>query len=329
MTNLQVYTRLNHLNVTLSYSAVLKSVTDISKRHEAPIHQWIKSGSPFKFVGDNVDKKKGVRDLRSDNRSELKHMFSLLAVKGRVTPPPRPSHFVPVSLTSLPVSHFLPSESDVSAVRQNLIVLVSRVLCQYIKCLNSQKRSVVTHIPHVHSSEMATKSEVVVLDVLHKNETLHADMVDIMKEEQSYLGGKSDLTVISGGDQVTCERQRCSQQHMMDADTRSGRLELLEPCVEDWHCLLSVLGVGVKHKLNLQNSVHLYICFVTYTCKYCILLCTCYYYTILCMCVYYLDHMEVCIHRQLKGPWYLVASLLSAWSTSTSKGAKKRPSCMP
>ena len=115
-----------------------------------------------------------------------------------------------------------------------------------MKCFRRQKHSVVGHILHAHSSEMATKSEVVVLDILHKNVTIHADMVDITKEIQSYLGDKCRDTFLSGSDQVTCERQRCSQQHLMDADTRRDRLELLEPCTEDWHCLLSILGVRAK-----------------------------------------------------------------------------------
>ena len=57
--NLQVYTRLDHLNVTLSYTAVLKLINDISERHRAPIERWMQEGASFKFVGDNVDKKKG------------------------------------------------------------------------------------------------------------------------------------------------------------------------------------------------------------------------------------------------------------------------------
>ena len=65
----------------------------------------------MKFVGDNVDKKRGVRDIRSDHHSELKHMYSLLAVKARVKPPPV-SHFVPPHVSSHQVSHFLPTESD-------------------------------------------------------------------------------------------------------------------------------------------------------------------------------------------------------------------------
>ena len=97
---------------------------------------------------------------------------------------------------------------------------------------------------------MATKSEVAVLDVLHKNETKSADMVDIMREQQSYLGEGFTHTVLSGGDHVTCERQQGSKRHVMDSDTRTGRLELLEPCVEDWHCLMSILGVCTIHTCN-------------------------------------------------------------------------------
>ena len=39
---------------------------------------------------------------------------------------------------------------------------------------------------------MAEKSEVAVIDILHKNEACHADMLDIMKAQQSYLGNKFD-----------------------------------------------------------------------------------------------------------------------------------------
>ena len=241
-----MYTRLNHLNVTLSYSAVLKSVGEISTRHGTPLQKWINDSSVFKFVGDNVDKKKGVRDIRSDHHGELKHMFSLLAIKGSVKPPPTVQNFVPISLSALPVSHFLPTKSDVAAVKKNLIILISRVLCEHIKPLKCIKQVLVHHIPHIDSSDMAKKSDTIVLDVLHKNEAKHADMIDIMVEQQSYLGPDFSGSVLSGGDLMTCERQTGSKQHMMDADTLQDRLELLEPIVEDWHCLQSVLGLGNK-----------------------------------------------------------------------------------
>ncbi len=54
-----MYTRLNHLNVALSYTAVLSKITSISEQHKVPIQKWIDEGASFKFVGDNVDKKRG------------------------------------------------------------------------------------------------------------------------------------------------------------------------------------------------------------------------------------------------------------------------------
>ena len=78
-----------------------------------------------------------------------------------------------------------------------------------------------------------------------KNEVKHSDMVDIMKIQQSYLGDDFPETkkVLSGGDQLTCERQYCAQRHLMDRDTPRDRLQLFEPVCEDWHALMSFLMV--------------------------------------------------------------------------------------
>ena len=50
---------------------------------------------------------------------------------------------------------------------------------------------------------MATKSDVVVCDVLHKNENKRVDMIDIMMSTQDYLGKDFKHTVASGGDLLT------------------------------------------------------------------------------------------------------------------------------
>ena len=71
----------------------------------------------------------------------------------------------------------------------------------------------------------------------YKNEACHKDMLDIMKHQQSYLGNDYTGKVLSGGDLLTCERQRCAQQHVMDSDTTKEKLELLEPVVEDWQLI--------------------------------------------------------------------------------------------
>ena len=67
---------------------------------------------------------------------------------------------------------------------------------------------------------MVAKLEVVVVDVLMKNETKHSDMIDIMSQMQDYLGQDypSDHRILSE-DQLTTERQVSAKHHIMDGDT--------------------------------------------------------------------------------------------------------------
>ena len=180
-------TRLNHLGVTISYKQLLKVVDALSKHHEAPIKKWIDDGATFKFVGDNVDRRMVVRDVRSDNHDKLVHMFSLIAVRDRVKPPPFSPTFTMQRLLGPPTFSSLIELSDVQKVKDNLVVLVSRDLCKYIKCLSQCASSLEWHIKHTHSSEMAAKSEVAVLDVLHLNESKNSDKLEIMKEIARYV----------------------------------------------------------------------------------------------------------------------------------------------
>ena len=234
------------MNVCVSYTATLSLVDELSKRHTVPLTQWIANGIVFKFWGDNVDKKKGVRDVRSDHHGELLHMYSILAGHSRTPGSNLSCSGCVANLESLPSEMFLPSPDDVRAIHSNMIVLVSRVLTQYIPDLHRFSKVIPSHIIHEYSTEMAKKSEVVVVDVLMKNETKHSDMIDILSKMQEYLGEDypSDKRILSGGDQVTCERQVGAQRHRMDGDNVVDRLGILEPVTEDWHCLVCLLSVS-------------------------------------------------------------------------------------
>lgn len=71
-------------------------------------------------------------------------------------------------------------------------------------------------------------------------------MVDIMVTAHKYLGEEFPQSgkVLSGGDQLTCERQFCAQHHLMDGDTPHDRLQNLETVCEDWHTLMNLLIVS-------------------------------------------------------------------------------------
>ena len=219
---------------------------DVSKLHSIPLEQWIAEGSIFKFIGDNVDKKMGVRDVRIDNQGDMLHMYSLLAARSRLPCLDLPRTGKVADVASLPWESFLPTQEDIDGITSNLVVLVSRILTQYFNDLSVLSKSVPSHIKHKYSQEMSKKSEVVLLDVLMKNEATSTGMLDITKTIQDYLGEDypSKNKVASGGDQLTCERQAAAMRHMMDGNTLKDRLQLLEPQSKDWHYVVCMLKVS-------------------------------------------------------------------------------------
>ena len=253
----------------MSYTPTLKLIDDISKLHTIPLLQWITDDVLIKFWGDNVDKKRGVRDVRSDHHGSLLHMYSILAGRSRTNAKDLSPTGCVSSLSATSALEFLPSSEDHHAVRNNLVVVVSRILTQYIDSLSVFSKSVSAHIQHKYSKEMGRKSEVIVLDVLMKNEAKHSDMIDIMKCMQGYLGENypDEKKVLSGGDQLTCERQVGAQRHTMDGDTVHDRLGILEPVTEDWHCLVSLLSVS---RTSSIVYTHIHVLCTTHTLPGCL-----------------------------------------------------------
>ena len=238
------------MNVCGSYSGTLKFIEEISTYHAAHLQKWINEGTVFKFWGDNVDKKLKVRDVRSDHQGgDMLHMYSILVARSRTQASLLPHTGQLSTLTEVPGKFFLPSCDDLSKLKSNLVILVSRIITDQ---LFSYRKVVTKHILHPYSKEMTEKSEVLVLDVLMKHEAVNKDMIDIMRKLQSYLGTDYDQQrrVVSGGDQLTCERQIGAQRHLMCGNTVTERLEVLEPTSEDWHFLVIVIGVSTYNKLQ-------------------------------------------------------------------------------
>lgn len=249
---LQAWTRLNHINITLSYSSILRHVKEISKCHTKLLDKWLDEGAFVKFVGDNVDKTINVCDIRSDHHGRLLHMFSLMAVKACVVPPHPLTAFLTQTVCTDEVDLYLPSKDDITIVQNDLEVLVSRIMCKHINGFKDLKWFVTSHIPHRYSSEMANKSEVVVLDVLHNNEIEAKDMVEIMKVMVSYLGTMYQYRALSGGDNVTCEHGQGVKRHIQCSNSSTGCLDQLQPVVEDWYCMMNFMIVSNNYQIILD-----------------------------------------------------------------------------
>ena len=110
-----------------------------------------------------------VRDPRSDHKGDMLHCFSLLVGRSRTPALELPFTGQLSKLAETPNEFFLPKRADVLAVKENLVILVARILTEYFTALAPFSELVPKHILH---TEMSKKSEVVVLDVLmQKTET--------------------------------------------------------------------------------------------------------------------------------------------------------------
>lgn len=119
----------------------------------------------YKLVGDNIDKGVKARYMRADHHhNKSLHYFHSFAVANRVDFSSY-SDVRPSSCVNSPkhrAAQLLPSQQDDKAIRNNFIILVSRILVDNIPFFMETFDGVVTrHIKHKYFSEMATKSHVV------------------------------------------------------------------------------------------------------------------------------------------------------------------------
>ena len=67
--------------------------------------------------------------------------------------------------------------------------------------------------------------------------------------------------MLSGGDQLTCERHYCAQRHLMVGDTPRDCLRLFEPVCEDWHALMCFLMVIIIPNYSQKFSPEVFTLF--------------------------------------------------------------------
>lgn len=183
----QVYTRLHKLGLCISHKAATLVFKKLSENHDRQVFDWmnrenlcsdfalqaqevsVAPPSPcFILQGDNYDTTVHVRDMRMDNQNKSLHYFNTYAAKDRpeFCKMDSTDNSSPTDIMSAPKSTFLPTMVDCKAVRDNYIVLVARVLTEYLTFLQPLKQCVPSHVLHQYSSLMSEKSEIV-SDVLY------------------------------------------------------------------------------------------------------------------------------------------------------------------
>jgi L1 cell adhesion molecule like protein len=145
-------------------------LTDMGENHTEPVHVWRQQivapsngySKRFVIVGDNIDKRVNPRDMRIDRQAQSLHYFHSYAVRNRVPSSHLDGTHAQCDIKRLPISTFLPTLEDCTAICDNYIVLVSRIIVKHLTCFSAFQASVPSHIVHEFSSEMTQKSEMVI-----------------------------------------------------------------------------------------------------------------------------------------------------------------------
>lgn len=119
----------------------------------------------FRIVADNVDFSVKARIQTKVHSNQSIHWTHQYAVLDRVTSKGEDSK--PKSaLSDLQPSALLPTQDVQNAIKEDCVILVSRILTTYLKAFQHLRNVVVHHIPHKHSALMSQKSQIVSMPYL-------------------------------------------------------------------------------------------------------------------------------------------------------------------
>lgn len=92
--------------------------------------------------------------MSQDNKNKSFHWFNLVAFKDQVSGKTLPNK-CEVTLADAPISSFIPSHSEINKLKQDYVVLWSRVIVKYLKQFSFLRSATIKHIPHQYSEIMA------------------------------------------------------------------------------------------------------------------------------------------------------------------------------
>ena len=166
-------------------------------------------------VGDNLNIKTNVKDMRIDSRNKMHNWFMSMVVLERVATANLDNTMPLGHIRDFDNQNYIMSEEEKLHYKESAIILSYRVFEEFFDDLPAVfkvwKGMCPSHIEHTHSDEMSRKSKLFPLPMHFKDERKLAEMVDILCELEEVFEGcweKSDMSDKRNGthipDQFVC-----------------------------------------------------------------------------------------------------------------------------
>ena len=158
---------------------------EIGKHFLDHVVQFVKEGRSFTYVLGNVDWDVKVHDTRSDKQNQSVHTVATSIVFDRVS-----SHHLPdagpknslVNCNLKDTLHASLTDKEKRCTSERYKVLIGRILVEFFPEFDYLKDFVHDHTTCEYHKEMSTKSVVVPLPVLLKDEKKYAEVVDVVDQ---------------------------------------------------------------------------------------------------------------------------------------------------
>ena len=159
--------------------------------------EQVKAGKRFTFVLDNIDWDVKVHEMRSDNQNKSIHAVATTLEFDRIPSYHLPNNEPQQSLDNCDMVKLVSlTDNEVEATRQRYKIFAARIMCEFFPVFGFLKEIVPAHLPTNYSNYMGTKSVVIPLPVLMKDEKKYAEVVDVLDQLETWVHdiySKADL----------------------------------------------------------------------------------------------------------------------------------------
>ena len=173
----------NKYGVCLEPTKKYTILDDIGKHYLNRAAELVKLGYKFVYVLDNIDWEEKAHDMRQDVQNKSVHAVATSIVFNRVPHQALPDSGPQQDLNKCNVQELVKlSDRDLKIIKSRYRILVSRLLFKHFKAFDMFKQ----YMPQVtacsYASEMATKSEVLTMPVLMKDEKKYSECVEVLDQ---------------------------------------------------------------------------------------------------------------------------------------------------
>ena len=177
--------RFHKYGICLSKSMKYTIQEEIGKHFLDGAVQLLQEGRTFVFVLDNIDWDIKVHDMRSENQNKSVHAVATSVVFDRVTSSHLPNDGPKRNLANCDLKCLLiPTDEEKRSTRERYKIFIGRILCEAFPSFNFLKEVIPVHTPCQYQAEMSSKSVVIPLPVLMKDEKKYSDVVDVLDQQQ-------------------------------------------------------------------------------------------------------------------------------------------------